>query len=352
MGSPYVHQRHSLNDELSGVLRLPNEGGIATWLGVYLQATFPDRTIEVVNAAKGAECFGVATDVLDDIVTIGNPDLIIILSANNEGKFLSVEDLDGTVEALAVNLERHVVEVSELAMREQLPTYLLTVPTNIRDWLPEELPDYDETHVEELLQRQQYAECIDFLTLDPPSTNAMRMFQLARCHDALEQYEDAHALYLAAKDGDPAFLRARSSWNDVIRSAPQHSYLTLIDLEYDFAALARDGLPGFDVFFDYCHFKLDANRQVGEMLAEHVTCDFFGEEHLSRLANIRPTDVVSGSLRRLYWLKRVKWVRSRFVAPFESIRDRNTRNVIHNYTSEMKELDKMIENLESAADPG
>jgi hypothetical protein len=351
MGSPYVHQAHSLNDELSGLLRVPNEGGIATWLDAYLQATIPDRTIEVINAAKGAECFGVATDVLDDIVAVGDADLVVVLSANNEGKVSFVDDLDGAVEALAQNLQNHVVEVSELSQQAELPVYLLTVPTNLRDWLPGEVPDYDEDTIEALVQQNRHADCIDSLAADPPSPNAMRLFQLARCHDALGQHDQARTLYTAARDRDPSFVRARSRWNDVIRAAPTHDHLTVIDLEHEVESLASDGIPGFDLFFDYCHFKLDANRRVSHLLATHIVTEFFGTEHLPHLATAHPTDILSGSLRRLYWLKRIKWFRARYTAPVESIRDRNTRNVIDNYTAEIAELDEMIGHLEAESTP-
>jgi hypothetical protein len=51
MGTPYVHQ--DINRISGSLFNMPNEGGISTWLEKYLQRQIPERSVRVVNAAKG-----------------------------------------------------------------------------------------------------------------------------------------------------------------------------------------------------------------------------------------------------------------------------------------------------------
>jgi hypothetical protein len=307
MGSPYVHQH--MNILSSRLLGLPNEGGLATWLRRYLQAVFPGRPVTVINAARGGGDLEAAVAVLREVLAAGRPDAVVLLEGNNERAAPSMDKerlrpeagLDKTVAFLTRRFSSRLAEASRLAREAGVPLYVLTVPTNLRHWLP---------HDRENSRR-------------PTATWERAVFL-----DESGAYAAALRAYKEARDGDYAFLRARAPWNEAIRRLPAPA--RVIDLERLMEGHAKDGIPGGDLFHDYCHFTLPANRLAGLETSKRLAADF-GAARAPVLADARWDDFRRGRLRALYAIKALKWRRARGFAGLSAAQAKNAATVAETY---------------------
>ncbi len=352
MGSPYVHQQNSIYDELGGLLKMPNEGGISTWIEKYLKKLYPTKDIEVINAAKGACSLASSTNTFNDITKFGDADLVIILSGNNErdnsqvgnefelNKSLNFKEV---VNYNSVKFKKNVDEITYKAYEYKIPVYFLTVPNNIRGWIPSDIIDNEEKiMINQLMEKEKYDECIEHLKKGEYRTNSLKLFYIAKCYDNLGNYDTAREHYIMAKDMDKSFVRTRSQWNNIIRNITSNEYVKVIDMEHDFMKYTKDGIPGYDEFFDYCHMKLHANKKVSYEIVKHIMEDFFRENDTSRIDNLELDDITQNQLKRLYWLKKIKWLRTKYYTSFAEIRNLNTKDVIKNYEKEILELDNKV----------
>ena len=104
------------------------------------------------------------------------------------------------------------------------------------------------------------------------------------------------------------------------------------------AGYAADGLPGNDLFWDSCHFKLSGNRMLGFEVAKAFARD--RSLPPSYVENIRTMDVQVWTPRQLgalYFLKVVKWHRWKFLMALKRIKDDNSADVIRNYEVAVEE---------------
>jgi len=356
MGTPYVHQRRSTAG-LFSLLSLPNRGGIATWVKDYLSKLYPERTIEVINAAKGAQDLGASLATLRDIVKIGDADLVIILSGNNERPSEKLtrkfrlesgywSEADRLLAELSQTFSQNLSACVDLLQAHNIPGYICTVPTNIRDWLPSDADDAHIQQAKKLLAEKRYQQVVDLLSpLTKPGGNALHAYYLAKAWDGLKQYDRAKTWYIAAKDADKSFLRARSPWNNAVRDIPEHPLIRVVDLERLYYRDCRQGLPGLAEFADYCHLKLPGYQRLALYLSECMVEDFFSPADKPRLAAIKLDNILPSQLKRLYQIKKLKWLRMRYHAQNKQVRDENVRRVMDNFQRDMQELDIQIQLL-------
>jgi len=352
MGSPYVNQQNSIYDELGGLLKMPNEGGISTWIEQYLEKLYPNIHIEVINAAKGGAPLAESTHTFNDIIKMGNADLVIILSGNNERNPSEVNDehelnkninFKKEVDYCSVEFKKNIDEIRYKAYQYKIPVYFLTVPNNIRDWIPSDIIDNEEKiRIQQLMEKSRHNECIEYIKKEDYLNNSLRLFYIAKCYDQLGDYDNAKKYYIMAKDMDKSFVRTRSQWNNIIRNITSNEYVKVIDIEHDFMKYAKDGIPSYDEFFDYCHMKIHSNKKVSYEIVRHIMTDFFVENDTSRIDSIKLDGIVPNQLKRLYWLKKIKWLRTKYYTPFAEIRNLNTRNIMENYKKEIFALDTQV----------
>jgi hypothetical protein len=293
MGVPYVHQ--NVNFLTGRLIGLPNEGGLSTWLRRYLEIAGEGRPVTVVNAAKGSRDLAEAVATMAEIVEIGQPDALVILEGNNERAAPGVSpttyrlepgaDLGNTVDFLTRRFREHLAAAARRAESGRVPTYVLTVPNNLRDWSPHRPPAAS-------LARE-----------DDPALWMRR----ARDLDARGRYAAARDAYVRAKDLDHDFLRTRSAWNEEIRRLPG-PWVRVLDLERVFQSHARDGIPGADLFHDYCHMTLAANRLAAFELARRLGADL-GLKQAPRLEDADLRTFGARRLRLLYAIKALQWAR-------------------------------------------
>ena len=179
--------------------------------------------------------------------------------------------------------------VSE-AHRRRIPVILLTVPSNLRDWEPnasynhltgDALARWHDVYLRGRahLLRGEYTQAIDaFLAaLRLESDHGHSYYFLARAMSQTKQKDDAYTYYMNAKDADYNPFRAHSSLNDILRTiSRRYSNTHLIDLVESFRKASSTGVPGFDLFLDYCHPTKKGNLLIAKEVFEALKSkDFF-----------------------------------------------------------------------------
>lgn len=304
-----------------------------------LRQAYPSRSIEVVNVGAHAYASYRVRPILEDVVRF-DPDLIVLWTGNNE----FVERRSYAATAGAQRLVRAITDASRLfelllgavierqekevlsgeqrnaqdflfAQLEQMalelradpaqfqavvdhyrftvgamldtardhgvPTVLLTVPSNLRDWHPnvsqhgadgERLAEWRKAYragLAALLEgdtERATTELGRALELDPE--HAETAFQLARALDRAGATEEALAMFRRARDLDMTPFRAVSALNDALRglAAARAPDVVLVDAEANLPEGADSGTPGFDLFLDYVHPTRDGNLLIAAMV--------------------------------------------------------------------------------------
>ena len=358
MGSPFTMQQQGTGDELMGWLELPNEGGIATWLEAYLTHALSGREVEVLNTTICGLGSTHALATFHRIEEVGDPDQVILLSGNNErldyADFNMPENADmaEVLQQLGEDYRTNIQEFADVANRRRIPLLLLTVPSNIRDWMPEDEIPFDADQVKTLIAEGQLSPCLDYLQPFEDDQNALVSYFMARCHDDLGDRQTAYSYYVEAKDRDRSLLRARTPWNDMLRTTPSTAFVQTLDLEPVVARLSQDGLPGDDEFFDYCHMKLHLNQQGAKVIATHILETSFPSVDPAVLDQALLPVFGGPQLKRLYWLKRIKWLRYRYRSTVPWVRDENTARTLDSYRAEFDDVDTRIYYIEQMEPSG
>ncbi|MBI5239951.1 MAG: hypothetical protein HY926_05735 [Elusimicrobia bacterium] len=312
MGTPYVHQ--DLNAAADLFFRMPNEGGLSTWLREYLQRLMPRKSVRVINAAKGAGDFGVSVETMREVVESGQADIVLVLEGNNERPSgdIAGPGIQGIVDGIGRRLRKRLDDLARLAESGRLPTYILTVPNNLRAWMPQTDGPRAEVSARIALAGRGIRWTQGRRRPDDP----LDWFLLGCTWEAARDFPAARKAFLRAKDLDRSFFRMRSSWNDEIRRT-RGRQTRVIDMERILFGYAKDGIPGSDLFLDYCHLTLTGNRLVAFEVAKRLQADLdLGGGPLA-LEDAPLSPFLSGQqrrLRRLYLAKKAKWLVSRLLS--------------------------------------
>jgi Flp pilus assembly protein TadD len=310
-------------------------------LGEALRATWPERSVEAVNAA--AMSYGshrlriLAREVLDH-----RPDLLVIYGGHNEfverrsywdvlrrpeqldrlkkllyrwrlyslmtrlyermieareggnsgngsaqdvGALLGLDVTREYSENVGQNEAAEVIEEFEQNLRAILSladnagvkVILCTVPSNLRDWAPNQSFFTSEVAFDDqqqalalLAQARSALEAGDAAAAVTPLEQARELaphyaevhFRLGQAYDALGRYDDARASYVRARDTDGMPGRAVSAINATIRDLMASENALLLDAESLFEQASPHGLTGFNLIEDYVHPKPEGHRLI------------------------------------------------------------------------------------------
>ncbi|MGE0144064.1 MAG: hypothetical protein AB7I19_09290 [Planctomycetota bacterium] len=313
-----------------------------TWsryLETALRAAYPDRKVEVLNVSGHAFPAYRVRPVVEEILRF-EPDLLILWSGNNEfvekrnyaatagaqrlaralskhsrlfrlllggvaaakkqvlpddnreaaafmfAQFEQVAlDLRADPEQFAAVLDHYEFTIDAMlsaARSRGVPTLLLTVPSNLRDWRPnvsrtilagDALAQWQaatragrkamlEGEFERAIVELRHAR-----TLDPQCADSA--FHLAQALERASQAPEAHAEYVAARDLDLTPFRASSAVLErLIAAAKRHPAVAVVDLVEAFREAASGAAPGYDLFLDYVH-----PTRKGNLLAARLVFD-------------------------------------------------------------------------------
>jgi len=102
---------------------------------------------------------------------------------------------------------------------------------------------------------------------------AVLAFRLARCLDRTEQYEQAKAHYVQARDLDTLRFRADNRLNDIVRETARQlgpQGVSLVDVEQALALHSDREIPGEDLFYEHVHMNFTGNYLVAGSLFEPI----------------------------------------------------------------------------------
>lgn len=309
MGTPYVQMQSEL-DKLTPYLReVAAVGGIATWMEEYLQVLMPDRRVQVVNAAIASQNMTAAAAAVEQIAEVGSPDLIVVLSGNGESfnvRYRSMAELEQALDRIGENFAYQLKRISDCAAAHRIPTYILTVPTSLRDWLPHWEVD---RRTYELIGRKEWSAALSTLPR-VEGNEALESFLRARSRPGEPGAGNGLQDYLAAKDTDFNLIRAHSRLNDLIRRSA-NEFVKVLDLEIAIRQYAEGGVPGFELLHDYCHFTLRGN-----VVAAREVVLFHQQQSGApprELPILDPRQRMQRKLKNIYKIELHRWTRLRHV---------------------------------------
>ena len=298
MGTPYVHQGHGEE----------RPGGIGSWLREWIEPA------EIIVAASGAASSQRVVEVASQVIQL-DPDVLVVATCNNEGEYppsrvraflhkqggyrllsrlLVTPPSDEqrpvyarqSTDVLAIRSEwaANVEEIVADAGRRGVPVVLCTLPVHLRydhqDGKAFERGFLDDTRWEEgapvaadpcvaagiaRYDAGAFAEAIEALASCTPGAEVLRFSGLA--YAALG--ESARALPLLEQSVELVPRnRCRPSFNDDLRAiAAANAHVHLADLDAVARAASPGGLPGRELFTDYCHMTW---RGYG-LMAQEIT---------------------------------------------------------------------------------
>jgi tetratricopeptide (TPR) repeat protein len=363
MGVPYVDPDYNMG-YLFGLLRRPGEGGIATWLRVYLSVLLPDKDVTVINGAEPGTDLANSLRAFEEIASVGRPDMVVVLSGDNERRDINSGppvpfyelgpgvDFKSRVAGISADYRRTVRAIADAAEKSRVRTYVLTVPDNLRDYAPRDVLDFDLALVGRAMARGDYGAAEKVLRRGDYRDNALRLFYIAKCLDAEGRTEEARSYYVAAKDQDKNFLRCRSVWNDIIRREARGRFAGSIDAERLLAAKAEGGIPGYDLFHDYCHLKLGANQFVGLSIAKRWARDAgLPASAADSLDAVRLPALAGGRLRVMYFFKWLQWLRASWFSRLMGTPLMNSESVALGYKRALFDYGMLNKQIRVIRDP-
>ncbi|MCO4770822.1 MAG: SGNH/GDSL hydrolase family protein [Deltaproteobacteria bacterium] len=300
MGTPYTVQSHGEE----------RPGGIATWLREDFDRRLGAGNYEVINAAAGAQTSHRVRRIAEEVLQF-EPDLLFVATCNNEGppkpsyvreqlhqlgayRLLTRLVAPPTEaearptftpqmlapERVRQEFEQNVAAILDAAGQQGVPVALGTLPLNLRyGGTGAPLPPGDEAgaHPEEPCVREgrQRFEAGDFEgalsalgACDGDVPDAARWTGLSLA--ALGRVEEARTALQLSIELLPR-NRCRPSLNGVTRSlASERDWVHLIDLEAAAEASSPQGLPGPELFVDYCHLNWRGYHQMAAVLLERL----------------------------------------------------------------------------------
>ncbi len=307
MGTPYTHQQDGFE----------RKGGMASFLREGLAFRYPQSRTEVFNLAAGGQTSHRVARVAAEVEDM-NPDVLLVATCNNEGppppgelderlhklagyrllsRLLTPEvkasdrfmhprqlmDADSIERAFRANLD----DLAESTGTLNIPVLLATLPVNYR--YTNEHPPYAPCIAPgvELIRAGRYEESLPVLAQCEEVTEAARWMGSALFH--LGRYEDAERALKMAVDLDP-MTQCRPSLNQTIRDVvAAHDHIHLVDLESAAVAQSPGGLPGEELFVDFCHMNWKGYGEMAQVVLAALQGKSFeprGQQHLAPLPSV------------------------------------------------------------------
>ncbi len=274
-----------------------------------LEDLIPDKDFELINCGMdGYDSYRVS--LLVEEVLNYKPDLIIVLSGNNETlrdptkvnltiyylnkhlrRFWTYRNAQDALLRFLENMdpmtsrkrrkkladyEANLKLILKMAEAKKVPVILSTLPVSLKDYpmVVNRPLDRQFFLASFLFEKGDYRDAIDeinrFLNTKPGDSCGFRL--LGRIYEAKGDYEEAKKYYLKALDlsfglGSP---HASPASNKIVRKICIQEKAGLADLEAAFMNIARHGLTGREQFFDKCHWYPEYYSLVTETVLMEI----------------------------------------------------------------------------------
>lgn len=284
MGTPYTVMSHGEE----------RPGGIATFLRAELERRYGPDGYEVINAAAGAQTSHRVRRIAEEVLQF-EPDLLVVATCNNEGPpkpgyvreqlhklgayrlltQLAAPTVDPEErptftpqlldpEQVRSEFEENVSAILDAAAAANVPVALATLPLNLRyggEGAPLPPEDAAGRHPEhtcvaagrEAHVRGDHQGALELLAAcgaDVPDAARWTGLSLA----ALGRVDEARTALQLSIELLPR-NRCRPSLNATTRTLAERSGVHLVDLEPVAERVSPQGLPGPELFVDYCHLN-------------------------------------------------------------------------------------------------
>ncbi len=179
------------------------------------------------------------------------------------------------VEAVLDAYERNLEAMVAAARASGTPLLLATVASNWtwrgrddlpEDWLDARLGESAPSTPERL--RRARDRLTERLRAAPPGERHELLYERAVVERELGELAAARADYRAAMNADPHLRRALDAGNARVRRVATRRGVGLLDVVELLAAHARDGIVGFEEFYDHVHFTPRGSARVAAGLYE------------------------------------------------------------------------------------
>lgn len=272
-----------------------------------LRGLIPNKDFEVICCGMGA--YDSYRDALIVKEILGyKPDLIVVFSGNNEfydkfkinlwyynlnkllrkswvyrklqDWFLKQCAERGMVyfrdtKKRLIDYEKNIRLIVQMAKVKRVPVILCTLPVNFRDCPPIDRPPIDKQYLlsRYLLEKKDYPNAINefrqFLKSNP--NDAFGFYFLAHAYEGIKDYSKARDCYLKSVELDfSSGGRASRQSNDIIRKICTEEKVGFADLESAFVSIAPYGLLGREQFSDNCHWYMEYNSVVAEVIIREI----------------------------------------------------------------------------------
>jgi len=269
------------------------------------KSLIPDKNFEIVNCGMdGYDSYRV--HLVEKEILNYEPDLIIVLSGNNEFHnpvkinlhiyyfnkilrrsyvYIRLQDWfrDWYKERVflkpissqkkLIDYEKNIRNIVYKAKQEDIPIILCALPVNFRDCPPNIPYPLDKLFLQGLLymDNDNYSDVIvifkKFLKNNPD--NPYGLYYLGRAYDKIEKYQKAKSYYLKSLDLTLSH-RATPSINNIIRQICKEEDIGFADIKQVFIDKVPNGLLGRNQFFDNCHWYFEYYNLAIETILKEI----------------------------------------------------------------------------------
>jgi tetratricopeptide (TPR) repeat protein len=189
-----------------------------------------------------------------------------------------VEMTPAEVEAVVARYRANLEAIAEAAEAADTPLVLMTVASNWRWRGREDLPaDWLDTLLGEAGDdpNGRYERAVALLTEEladaAPEERWELLYRRALAHEALGAFGAARDDFRSAMNQDPHLRRALDAQAEQVRALSERPGVVPFDTISVLARDARNGIVGFDEFYDYVHFTPEGALRVAAALFETLT---------------------------------------------------------------------------------
>ncbi len=186
----------------------------------------------------------------------------------------------GVIAHFQFNLERMI----KMAHQADVPIWIADPVTNLRT-----CPPFKSAHRDQLSQPDQQAwnhfrqkagdsyradmtvslgSLQQALTID--DQHAGLWYDVAKCYEAIGQYEQADQAYRRARDCDICPLRMISPLYDALESVTAKKNIKLIPVRALFEQRCQHGIPGGFLLVDHVHPSITGHRMIAELMTNEL----------------------------------------------------------------------------------
>ena len=280
-------------------------GTIHFWLDRLLKRHFPDQKVELINAAATAQNSFRVRSIAEHAATF-DADIFIIATCNNEGAlppgevtqrlqrngtFRILKTLfspkrseikrplhtpqDPDIEAVRTAFRGNLEAMVSMAREHGIQVFLSTLPSNPRyDGNIPGRPIEGYQHPSEV----KYPPCVERTKASLDRNETAKTITLAASCDHVESlrlagfahwkngaYQRAKVLLDQYMEVEPR-NRCRPSFQRIIREVAASQNVPLIDLESAINDASPHGVPGPELFVDYCHLNWQGQAIVADAM--------------------------------------------------------------------------------------